>query len=128
MSRNKANYELRIIRRFIFREYFLLNIKSSSFSSESTYLKRYSVHDHKQQLKRPLGFVGSMCPESVSPGCDSQAGYLIQKDCCNQENHNVTRKGLAVCSDDHQSSLNNYLVANYITRNLIDNAEQKIYS
>lgn len=40
-------------------------------------LERHSVQNHKQQLERPLGFVGSVRPKSVSPGCDSQAATLI---------------------------------------------------
>lgn len=51
------------------------------------YLERNGIHDHEQQTKLPRGLVGSVRPQSVSTGCDSQAAQLIQQDRCNRENH-----------------------------------------
>ncbi|KYN43684.1 hypothetical protein ALC56_01946 [Trachymyrmex septentrionalis] len=54
------------------------------YNMNSLYLSSYkkesilSIHNHEYQLERPLGFVRSVCPESVSSGCDSQATDLIQ--------------------------------------------------
>ncbi|KYM91396.1 hypothetical protein ALC53_01464 [Atta colombica] len=51
---------------------FLLDINMNSLYF-SSYKKKsiLSIQNHEYQLERPLGFVRSVCPESVSSGCDS---------------------------------------------------------